>query len=41
LIGAATYELIRGVAVASRIGEIEVKGRDMPVETYVLEDLRT
>jgi class 3 adenylate cyclase len=41
LIGAATYELIRDVAVASRIGEIDVKGRDMPVETYVLEDLRT
>ena len=40
LIGGATYDLIRDVAVAHRIGEIEVKGRDQPVETYVLEDLR-
>jgi class 3 adenylate cyclase len=41
LIGGATYELIRDVAVVHRMGEIEVKGRDRPVETYVLEDLRT
>src|ERR671919_413557 len=40
LIGGSTYELIRDVAVARRIGEIEVKGRDKLVETYVLEDLR-
>jgi class 3 adenylate cyclase len=40
LIGGATYELIRDVAVAHRIGEVEVKGRDQPVETYLLEDLR-
>jgi class 3 adenylate cyclase len=40
LIGGSTYQLLGDAAVVRSLGPVEVKGREDPVETYVLEDLR-
>jgi class 3 adenylate cyclase len=40
VIGAATYELIRDVATVRPLGPLQVKGKEAPVEAYVLTGLR-
>jgi class 3 adenylate cyclase len=40
VIGASTYELIRDVAIVQPLGPLQLKGKEAPVEAYVLTGLR-
>ena len=40
VVGAATYELIRDVATVRPLGPLQVKGKEAPVEAFVLTGLR-
>ncbi len=40
VIGASTYDLIRGVAQVRPLGAPELKGKSQPVEVYELVSLR-
>jgi class 3 adenylate cyclase len=40
VIGAATFELIRDVAIVRPLGPLQLKGKEAPVEAYVLSGLR-
>lgn len=41
LLGPATYERVRDVAMVSALGPVELKGKREPVELYVLDELRS